>query len=830
MSNRRDFMKAVVSAALASALWERVPILNAHPQGETLPFSIKVGEAHINKMPDYMGPGNPIDMDFPYCPVMIDGEYWVIYKNGYWVPVFRYKGTNIEDAVRQPDGAAEFPLRAPYMLGGMWHDASEKKLYAPLHCEAKEYAGNVDREIHLASSRDKGLTWSYEGAIVTKPDSTAASFQQYSGLYWDGGVGDHYLFVDTTGGYFYLFFPHYTWAKLGVGAVVPYVAPGFWHIEVARCAISDKMAPGKWRKFYNGNWDEPGLGGKASWVNGNVVTYNSYLKQYISLDYAGGAAGISVCSDLSKQDWTPKAIFPDGMPKTELYGLWLTDADRRDVFTSDRSVFAYEFWQSREGKRYRIDLSPGETTVTGYRSSGGTGTGAFTCMDPAIQPYAFVPLYESADPIESRRTRRIASTSPEVTYSGAWSEETGAGYYERTAKVSAAPSSSIQFSFRGKDVYWRPFMSEDCGKADVYIDDLLEKTVDCWASSAVPQSIAFIKTGLDPNVIHTIKIVVRGEKNSLSKGAAVKHMLFEYSAETYRASDCFSSVQGKNQWSQLGSEGGKHADLAFQDPVWRGEDGCEISFFHMIPGTSAEAVRQWVAPHDGSALIEGAPSVDSASKAGFVLTVLRNADEIWSARLEPPQQQASPHHATAEVHQGDAITFKVGALNPERKATESGLHVLAGRGMVGIKKSDGKPLKIRNQEYSGGITFLTVSKLAVRLPNPGKSFSCMLYAEDNYNKGSMLFSVVVGGKTCFRSEVLKGEMKGVPVNVNLNGATEFVMEVGSDGSGNISDLIVAADPKTILADGQEVWLANLPLEYPDYVLWDPVITFVENRR
>ena len=52
----------------------------------------------------------------------------------------------------------------------------------------------------------------------------------------------------------------------------------------------------------------------------------------------------------------------------------------------------------------------------------------------------------------------------------------------------------------------------------------------------------------------------------------------------------------------------------------------------------------------------------------------------------------------------------------------------------------------------------------------------------------------------------------------------------SDGSGNISDLIVAADPKTILADGQEVWLANLPLEYPDYVLWDPVITFVENRR
>ena len=113
-------------------------------------------------------------------------------------------------------------------------------------------------------------------------------------------------------------------------------------------------------------------------------------------------------------------------------------------------------------------------------------------------------------------------------------------------------------------------MSEDCGKADVYVDGHLEKTVDCWASSAIPHNIAFIKTGLDPHVKHTIKVVVRGEKNPMAKGTAVRHLLFEYSADTYRASDCFSSVQGKNQWSQLGSGGGHDVDLTFQDPVWRG--------------------------------------------------------------------------------------------------------------------------------------------------------------------------------------------------------------------------------------------------------------------
>jgi hypothetical protein len=147
--------------------------------------------------------------------------------------------------------------------------------------------------------------------------------------------------------------------------------------------------------------------------------------------------------------------------------------------------------------------------------------------------------------------------------------------------------------------------------------------------------------------------------------------------------------------------------------------------------------------------------------------------------------------------------------------------------MVGIEKNDGKPVKIRDQEFSGSMTFLTVSKVVVHLPEPGKSFSCMLYAGDNTGMGSMFFSVNIGGKTGFKSEVLKGHMKGVPVNVNLGGASEFVLEVGSDGSGNISK-IVAADPKTTLTDGEEIWLADLPLHYPDHVLWDPVITFVEN--
>lgn len=67
---------------------------------------------------------------------------------------------------------------------------------------------------------------------------------------------------------------------------------GHVRYRVARCAIADKMAPGKWKRFYNGKWEEPGLGGKASFVPAKYVMYNTYLKKYLSFNYG---SGISFC-------------------------------------------------------------------------------------------------------------------------------------------------------------------------------------------------------------------------------------------------------------------------------------------------------------------------------------------------------------------------------------------------------------------------------------------------------------------------------------------------------------------------------------------------------
>ena len=308
------------------------------------------------------------------------------------------------------------------MLGGMWYDASDKKLYAPMHCETPGYAGNIHRQIHLATSTDKGRSWHYEGAIVTRddPKQPPRTGPDFSGLYWDGGDGDFYTYVDARAGYLYLYTNHYTFPKTAVKAA------SFCRHHVARCEIGDKMAPGKWKKFYNGSWSEPGLGGKASWVDAYCVMYNTYLKKYISFNYGNS---LSFCSDLSKQDWTPNIRIPgrswgcDG-----LWGWWVTDADKTNIYAGDRTLYLYTFWMKARGSLYKIDFGPGESPARDGYYVGGYGYTRNT-TDP-MTLYGYEPLFESADAVESRHTRRVPCTSPEVSYSAGWTGETNDQYYE----------------------------------------------------------------------------------------------------------------------------------------------------------------------------------------------------------------------------------------------------------------------------------------------------------------------------------------------------------------------------------------------------------------
>lgn len=687
LQTRRELLRATV---LGSAFSGTIPAFLANafsglqgqpaellvkPEVQSLTFKLTVTKIKFNNPPDYFGggQGNPYPwVDFPVCPVVMDGEYWVMYMTGDGPPVYRWKGTNIENGKRQPDGSAPFPAKRPYMLGGMWYDNIERKLYAPMHCEYYEEGlrSPPQRQIHLASSMDKGLTWHYEGPIVTRDSPAGPSRKQsdFSGVYWDGGAGDFFIYVDQRGGYIYLYAGAYIWPKSGLQS------SSFIRHQVARCAITDKMMPGKWRKFYNGSWDEPGLGGKASYVNAYYVMYNSYLGKYIGLNYG---TGIAVCTDLSKQNWTP--VFKIKGDSWGCNGVWewhVTDADKVDIFSGGKTLFLYSYFKA-DGRQvptqlYRMDFSQGETSDSAGYSPESLFLDPVTSMDPATF-YAIEPLLESADRIESRHTRRVHCTSPETAYSGKWNDEEYAQRIEKAVKASGTSDSTVHFSFHGADVYWRVVKGPDCGKADVYIDGFFQKTVDCYSDHNTVDQFAFIKTGLTSEGTHTIKVVVRGDKCDLSSGTVVKHFLFEYSAESYRASDGFCNVMGKNGWEYLLKKGSVYTDMIFGETKWVG-DKCdlgyyhsEIGHYHMIPGVS-DAVRKWVAPHAGSVLIEGKVTLDGSSGNGIYAMIVMNQKEAWPSRLINGDKEQS-HHMTVTVDTGDTIDFvaKRNGENPAEK-------------------------------------------------------------------------------------------------------------------------------------------------------------------
>jgi hypothetical protein len=638
-----------------------------------LPFSVTVTRENLDNPPDYMGPKNPNYMDYPYDPVLIDGEYWIFYKNGYkgsgGDTVYRYKGTNIENAVRQPDGVASLPIRAGYILGGIWYSADTKRLYAPLHDEEAPYGTNVERRIHLASSTDKGLTWKYEGLLLSRDEpKNPRKPTEYSGLSWDGGDGDFHLFVDEKGGYIYLYTLNWINPKLESPAMP------FMRYRVARCAIADKMAPGKWWRFYNGSWNEPGVGGKGSYVNAYDVAYNSYINKYISFNYAGG---ISICDDLSKQDWGPS--FHLGNYWAASYDnleYWATNEDKNNVYNTGKTIFLYSFMRKNPGEKYRISLGPGETAADQGLVSpsifwllgnvffqNGAKFDDTVSMGPG-QQYAYTPMFESADPIDARRTRRVGCLGAEMKYSGTWSDASNPYDYEGKAKSSSESGASVEFSFKGKDVYWRAAKGPDLGKAAVYLDGVLRTTVDCWAVNPSFFQFAFVKQGLSDSNIHTIKVVVRGEKNALSTGTAIQHMSFEYSAESYRASDCFTDIQGKNQWSYLEQKNylgsglvAPTGNLVFQDPEWKGTDGCKIGYFHMIPG-GADAIRRWQAPHSGLIRIEGTVTSTGTGDVGAQTAILVNGKEVLPQHWLKAGQQAT-HNLQYQVTTGDQVDFVV---------------------------------------------------------------------------------------------------------------------------------------------------------------------------
>ena len=72
---------------------------------------------------------------------------------------------------------------------------------------------------------------------------------------------------------------------------------------------------------------------------------------------------------------------------------------------------------------------------------------------------------------------------------------------------------AFEFSFRGDTVRWIGTRGPDHGCADVYLDGAFQATVDNYASKLEEDVVKFEKTGVAGDRIHTLRVVVKKDRN-----------------------------------------------------------------------------------------------------------------------------------------------------------------------------------------------------------------------------------------------------------------------------------------------------------------------------
>ena len=164
--------------------------------------------------------------------------------------------------------------------------------------------------------------------------------------------------------------------------------------------------------------------------------------------------------------------------------------------------------------------------------------------------------------------------------------------------------------------------------------------------------------------------------------------------------------------------------------------------------------------------------------------------------------------------------------------TDPALVVLANHGPVQKNARGEKPLRIADREFTRGLYCHAPSKLLVRLPGPGKRFSAFVGVDSNDQtsggRGSVDFSLRAGGAEKFRSGVMREGMAAKAAAVDLDGASEFVIQADETPDGIACDQADWAGAKVTLENGRELWLADLPLAEAsegDAVSTDPPFSF-----
>lgn len=246
-----------------------------------LQFNILANEIIVRNVPEIKMAKQPVDSNSP--AYWADNKlYWYGSHGGIWLS----EGTNLYgqwttkyiDFVHKSNAKPVW-MESIHQEGNTifgWYHTEPLGLFPGSTLTAPKIGATVSEQSGFVA-RDLGLI--LESSEPLNPNARNG--------YFAGGHGDFSVILDRDKKYFYFFFDNYGGAAESQG------------ICIARMAYEDRFNPvGKVYKFYNGNWEEKGLGGKVSpiikvfkaWEAadpdtfwGPSVHWNTHLNTYVML-------------------------------------------------------------------------------------------------------------------------------------------------------------------------------------------------------------------------------------------------------------------------------------------------------------------------------------------------------------------------------------------------------------------------------------------------------------------------------------------------------------------------------------------------------------------
>lgn len=286
--------------------------------------------------------------------------------------------------------------------------------------------------------------------------------------------------------------------------------------------VANGVPPSAQRRFeesdpslsYSPGWSQSN-GGWFAWSGGGAVetslpgaratfTFNGASATWIG--YRSGRSGIA-------------RVFLDGtrLPDVDLFAR--TDEPRAPILSVQ-------------------NLAPGTHTLvieaTGLRNA--------EAVASVVQVDAF--------DVPAAAVSHLQETDPEVTYSGAWSQEnSGIAWSAGDARVATAADARATLAFRGTSVAWRGYRAPDAGIARVYVDGAFAAEVDLYSPTHHVQDVVYTANGLAFGT-HTIAVEATGLRNPAASAARVVVDAFDVTAPGLRSQETDAAVAFTGAWVQ----------------------------------------------------------------------------------------------------------------------------------------------------------------------------------------------------------------------------------------------------------------------------------------